>query len=91
MTSTIGVAILAVAAIWLFGSLPARWSGVLLVVTGSVGLASSGDAGGFLLIVLGVALWLGGHLLYRMRRSVWKSALAERLCLVLLPERSEGR
>ncbi len=91
MTSAIGVAILALAGIWLFGSLLARWSGALLVVAGSVGLASSGDARGLLLIVLGAALWLGGHLLYRMRRGVWKSALAERLCLAVLPECSEER
>ncbi len=89
MTSAIGVAILVVAGIWLFGSLLARWAGSLLVVAGSVGLASTGDADGFLLVALGVALWLVGHCLYRMRRGAWKSALAERLCLAVLPRRPE--
>jgi hypothetical protein len=85
MTSEIGVAILVVAGIWLFGSLLARWAGVLLVVAGSVGLASTGEPNGLVL----VALWLVGHLLYRMRRGAWKSALAERLCLAVLPQRPE--
>ena len=89
MTAAIGIAILVVAGIWLFGGLLARWAGVLLVVAGSVGLASTGNANGLLLVALGIALWLVGHLLYRMRRGAWKSALAERLCLALLPQRSE--
>lgn len=79
MTSAIGAAILAAASIWLFGGLLARWAGTLLVIAGSVGLASTGNANGFLLVALGTALWLVGHLLYRMRRGVWKSALAERV------------
>ncbi|HEY8816599.1 MAG TPA: hypothetical protein VIP57_16060 [Candidatus Dormibacteraeota bacterium] len=81
MTSAIGAAILVAAGIWLFCSLLARWAGALFIVAGSVGLASTGDADGFLLVALGIALWLVGHLLYRMRRGVWKSALAE--CLYL--------
>lgn len=48
MTSAIGVAILVVAGIWLFGGLLARWTGALLVVAGPVGIASTGDANGFL-------------------------------------------
>ena len=79
MTSAIGIAILVVAGVWLFGSLLARWAGVLLVVAGSAGLASTGDANGLLLVALGAALWLVGHCLYRMRRGAWKSALVERV------------
>jgi hypothetical protein len=89
MTSAIGVATLVVAGIWLFGGLLARWAGVLLVVAGSAGLASTGEADGLLLVALGAALWLVGHCLYRMRRGAWKSALAERLCLAVLPRRPE--
>ena len=79
MTSAIGVAILGAIGIWLFGGLLARWTGTLLIVAGSVGLASTGDANGFLLATLGAALWLVGHLLYRARRGIWKSAPAERV------------
>lgn len=79
MTSEIGGAILVVAGIWLFGSLLARWAGALLVVAGSAGIASTGDANGLLLVALGSALWLIGHYFYRMRRGTWKSALAERV------------
>lgn len=87
MTAAIGI--LVVAGIWLFGSLLARWAGVLLVAAGSMGLASTGEPNGLVLVALGVVLWLVGHLLYRMRRGAWKSTLAERLCLAVLPQRPE--
>ena len=88
MTAAIGIAILVVAGIWLLGGLLARWAGVL-VAAGLVGLASTGDADGFFIVALGAVLWLVGHCLYRMRRGVWKSRLAERLCLAVFrgPER----
>ena len=79
MTSAIGVAILAAIVIWLFGGLLARWAGALLVVVGAAGLASIDDSNGLLLVALGALLWLAGHLLYRVRRGIWKSALAERV------------
>jgi hypothetical protein len=91
MTSAIGVAILGVIGIWLFGGLLARCAGVLLVVAGSVGIASTGDANGFLLVALGAALWLAGHLLYRARRGIWKSALAERIGLAVIMRHAEDR
>jgi hypothetical protein len=91
MTSAIGVAILVVVGTWLFGSLLARWAGALLVVAGSVGLASTGNSSGLFLVALGALLWLLGHLLYRVRRGIWKSALVERLCLAVLPQHSEDR
>lgn len=89
MTAAIGIAILVVAGIWLLGGLLARWAGVLLVAAGSVGLASTGNADGFFIVALGTVLWLVGHCLYRIRRGLWKSALAERLCLAVLPRRPE--
>lgn len=91
MTAAIGLAVLVAAGIWLFGGLLARWAGILLVAAGSVGLASTGDANGLLLVVLGAALWLVGHLLYRMRHGVWKGALAERLCLCRVAAAPERR
>jgi hypothetical protein len=51
-----------------------------LIESRSIGLASTGDRNGLFLVALGVTLWLVGHLLYRMRRGVWKSVLAERAC-----------
>jgi hypothetical protein len=79
MTSAIGVAILAFACIWLFGGLLARWTGALRVVAGSAALATTSDPNGLLLIAPGVPLWLAGHLLHRVRRGLWKSALVERV------------
>jgi hypothetical protein len=81
MTSAIGIAILVVAGIWLFGSLLARWAGALLVAAGSVGLASTGDANGLLLVHLALRYgWLGICSIGRVAAS--GSMLAERACLV---------
>jgi hypothetical protein len=76
--------ILAVEGAWLFGGLLARWAGVLLIVAGSVGLASTGDADGFFIVALGTVLWLVGHCLYRiaprlMEERVGRTPLSRRL------------
>jgi len=91
MTSAIGVTILAVVGVWLFGGLLARWTGTLLVAVGAAALATTDDPNGLLLIALGAALWLAGHVLNRVRHGFWKSPLAERLCLVALPQCSKDR
>lgn len=79
MTAAIGVAILVAVGIWIFGGLLARWTGVLLVVVGSAGLASTGDPNGLFAVAFGAAVWLAEHLLYRIRRGAWKSVSAERV------------
>lgn len=45
----------------------------------AVRVTLTGDAAGLLLIAFGALLWLAGHLLFWVRRGVWKSALAERV------------
>jgi hypothetical protein len=77
--SLLGTAILAALGFWLFGGFALRTGGALLVLAGAVGLASTGDANGLLLVALGAVLWWAGHLHYALRRGAWKSALAQRL------------
>lgn len=77
--SVLGPAILVALGFWLFGGLGLRIGGALLVLAGAVGLASTGDANGLLLVALGAALWWAGHLHHALRRGAWKSALAQRL------------
>lgn len=81
MAATIGVAILALLGFWMLGGVVARWGGALLVAAGAVGLATTGDGDGLVLVVAGAALWLIGHLHFWLRRDAFKSALAERICL----------
>jgi hypothetical protein len=91
MITAVGVSILVAAGVWIFGGLLARWIGALLVVAAAAGLASTNDPGGLFLLMLGAALWLAGHMLYRMRRASWKSVLVERLCLVRFSREPEDR
>lgn len=77
--SALGTAILAVLGLWLFGGLLARIASALLVLAGAVGLATVGDANGFLLVALGAVMWWAGQLHYAARHGTWKSVLAERL------------
>jgi hypothetical protein len=76
--SAIGVALLLAIGFWVFGGFALRLGGALLVVVGAVGLATAGEANGLLLIALGIAAWLTGHLHYALRRGAWKSVLARR-------------
>lgn len=77
--SILGTALLVALGFWIFGGFALRMGGALLVLAGAVGLASTGDANGLLLVALGAALWWAGHLHYALRRGAWKSAMAQRL------------
>lgn len=79
MISALGIAILAVLGAWLLGGLVLRVGGALLLFGGAVGLAAAGNANGLLVVALGAALWLAGHLHYALRHGAWKSALAGRI------------
>lgn len=84
MIAEIGAMILAAAGIWLFGGVLARLAGILLVLAGALTLTATGQAGALFPVAAGALLWLAGHLHYRVRFGFWKSALAERICLLLL-------
>lgn len=75
--STIGALALGLLGAWIFGGVVLRLTGCLLVLSGLLGLASTGDANGIVVFTLGACLWLAGHLHFRMHHAVFKSALAE--------------
>ena len=81
--SAFGVIGLALIGAWVFGGIVLRLAGGFLALAGLIGLGLSGNANGLLVFVLGACLWLAGHLNFRLRHGVFKSVLAERLCLGL--------
>jgi hypothetical protein len=82
---TIAVAILVLVVGWMAGGLVLRAGGLLAVTAGL--LAATGDPAGLLLAVLGILGWLAGHWLYALRHHAFKSPLARRIYLQLLPRR----
>lgn len=74
----IGIALLAVWAAWLIGSLALRIVGVVFVLTGLVAMAN-GELGGLVVAVAGLVVWLAGHWLYGARHHHFASPLARRL------------
>jgi hypothetical protein len=80
------VALLAIAvlAVWVAGGLLLRLGGIATATTGSL-LAAARHPVGLLLAALGVLLWVGGHWHYALRHHTYKSPLARRLFLDVLP------
>ena len=79
--SVIGLLALALICAWTFGGIALRLAGTVIALAGLLGLSLSGDARGVLVFALGACLWLAGHLHFRLRHGIFKSALAEWLCL----------
>jgi hypothetical protein len=64
-------------AVWVFGGLLLRLSGIVLALGGIGLVALSGNANGLLVFLIGGALWLAGHWLYVLRHGEYKSPLAD--------------
>src|SRR5262245_49310355 len=79
--SALGTLALALIGAWVFGGIALRLVGGLLGLAGLLGLSLSGNTSGLLVFALGLCLWLGGHLHFRLRHGTFKSAFAEHLCL----------
>jgi hypothetical protein len=63
-------------ALWLLGGVALRWGGVAVIALGFIVALGVGGGSGLLLLVAGAALWLAGHLHYRVRHGDFKSGLA---------------
>lgn len=77
--TTIGIAIIAIAAAWLAGGFVLRFGGALLAFLAALVLATTGDPDGIAMLALGLAAWLAGHWHYAARHHYFKSPLAERV------------
>jgi hypothetical protein len=87
MVSVLGIAILAVAAFWFMGGVFLRVGGVFFFLLGVIGLIALGDAFGIFIALIGAASWLAGHWHFALRHHEYKSPLAERIFMQVLPPR----
>jgi uncharacterized membrane protein len=78
----------AVLGAWAVGGVVLRLGGAGLVIAG-LGAAALAHPAGLLVALLGAALWTAGHWLYTLRHHAYKSPLARRLFLQLLPARCD--
>lgn len=85
--SVIGIAILAGGGFWIFGGIALRVIGVFFVIAGVANLLFLHDPFALFVVVLGFALWLAGHWHFAFRHHEYKSPLARRIFLQILPPR----
>lgn len=88
MTLTlIGVAIIVVVGLWIFGGVFLRVAGIVFAFVGAVSLITLGDPTALFMVVLAFAMWLAGHWHFALRHHEYKSPLARRIFLQVLPPR----
>lgn len=73
-------------AVWVVGSVVLRWGGLFLVVASLATTSGDWRTTG-LGVALGSLAWLAGHWLFAVRHHVYRSPLARRIFLQLLPRR----
>lgn len=83
----IGIAILAAVGFWIFGGLFLRVAGVVFVFAGAIDLIALRDPIGLFMLALGFVMWLAGHWHFALRHHEYKSPLAQRIFLQILPPR----
>lgn len=74
--TALGIALLALIGLWLFGGLLLRIGGAVLALGGMAVLILAGDPEALICVGVGAALWLGGHWHYALRHHEYKSPLA---------------
>src|SRR5215204_5919990 len=85
--TVIGIGIFAVGGFWLFGGVFLRVVGAFFVFVGGVSLIAFGNFVALFMIVVGFAMWLAGHWHFAFRHHAYKSPLARRIFLQVLPPR----
>ena len=85
--TAIGIAILAIIGFWFFGGVVLRVVGAVFVFVGLVSLVTLGSLAALLMVAIGLVMWLAGHWHFALRHHEYKSALAERIFLQVLPPR----
>jgi hypothetical protein len=85
--TVIGIVILAAIGVWIFGGVFLRVGGIIFAFVGAISLITLGDPIALFMVVLGLVLWLSGHWHYAVRYHEYKSPLAQRIFLQVLPPR----
>jgi hypothetical protein len=81
------IAILAMVGFWLFGGVVLRVGGIVFVFAGLVSLVALANPAALLMVVIGLFMWLAGHWHFALRHHEYKSPLAQRIFLQVLPPR----
>lgn len=68
--AALGLALLALIGLWLFGGLLLRMGGAILALGGMTALALAGDPQALVCVGIGAALWLAGHWHYALLSRV---------------------
>jgi hypothetical protein len=74
--AALGLVLLVLVGLWLFGGLLLRIGGALLAFMSVAALAFTGSPDALLATAIGAALWLAGHWHYALRHHTYKSPLA---------------
>lgn len=85
--TVIGIAIMVIVGIWIFGGVALRVGGAVFAFVGAVSLIALANPAALIMVVLGFAMWLAGHWHYALRHHEYKSPLAQRIFLQVLPPR----
>jgi hypothetical protein len=85
--SVVGIAIIALVGFWLFGGVILRVVGAVFVFVGLISLVMLANPAALLMVVIGLVMWLAGHWHFALRHHEYKSPLAQRIFLQILPPR----
>ena len=85
LLSTLTSGVLAALVVWRLGGFALRVAGVTLATCGLVLTAATGSPGMATASVLGGTAWLAGHWLYALRHHYFRSPLARRIFVDVLP------
>jgi hypothetical protein len=83
----IGIVIVVAAGFWLLGGVFLRVVGIVFALSGVLSLILLGDPFGVIAMMIGLVMWLAGHWHYAFRHHGYKSPLAQRIFLQVLPRR----
>lgn len=85
LLSTFASGVLVALAVWRLGGFVLRVVGITLATCGLVLTAATGSPGMAIVSVLGGIAWLAGHWLYAFRHHYFRSPLARRIFVEVLP------
>lgn len=83
----IGIALVVAAGLWFLGGVFLRAAGIVFALSGVLSLIFLGDPLGMIVVMIGLVMWLAGHWHYAFRHHEYKSPLARRIFLQVLPHR----
>lgn len=86
LITALGIAIVALVGCWIVGGVLLRLGGLIVMALGVAALLTANNLlGGIIALAAGFLLWLGGHWHYALRHHAYRSPLARRIFLQLLP------